>query len=119
MFEHKSEPVVARPVFLKRMLGCFGLALGVITLALGAGVAGYRWMAKLTWIDALLNASMILGGMGPVDRMDDSPAKLFAAAYAIFSGLVFISVMGIVLAPAVHRVLHKFHVDERDISPEP
>lgn len=117
MFEHKSQPVASRADFLKRMLGCFALALGVISLALGAGIAGYHWIARLSWIDSVLNASMILGGMGPVDRMDDPTAKIFASGYAIFSGLVFISVMGIILAPVVHRTLHKFHLDEQDISP--
>ena len=116
MFEHKSEPVVSRAEFLKRMVGCSALAIGVIALALAMGVAGYHWIANLPWIDAVLNASMILGGMGPVDRLAGDSAKLFASGYAIFSGLVFISVMGIVLAPVVHRILHKFHLDGRDLE---
>ena len=116
MFKRKSEPVATRAEFVKRMLGCFALAYVVITAALGAGVAGYHWIADLPWIDAVLNASMILGGMGPVDRLDTTPAKLFAAAYAIFCGLVFISVLAIILAPVVHRILHRFHLDERDIE---
>jgi hypothetical protein len=116
MFEHKSEPLVSRAVFLQRMLACFALAVVVIVLALAIGISGYRWIANLPWVDAVLNASMILGGMGPVDRLVGDSAKLFAAGYAIFSGLVFISVMGIVLSPVVHRLLHKFHLDERDME---
>ena len=113
MFEHKSQPIASRPVFLKRMAASFGMALVLIAGALSIGVCGYRWIANLAWIDALLNASMILGGMGPVDRLDTNAAKLFASAYAIFSGLMFISIMGVVLAPVLHRIIHKFHLDER------
>lgn len=80
-------------------------------VALFIGIAGYHWIAGLKWIDALLDASMILGGMGPVTPLTTNAAKVFASAYALFSGLVFIAVMGIVLSPIVHRVLHKFHVD--------
>ena len=109
MFEHKSQPVASRASFIKRMTASFGTALAMIVVALAIGIAGYRWIAGLPWIDALLNASMILGGMGPVDRLDTTSAKLFASAYAIFSGLMFISVMGVVLAPVMHRISHKFH----------
>ena len=80
-------------------------------VALFVGIAGYHWIAGLKWVDALLDASMILGGMGPVTPLTTNAAKVFASAYALFSGLVFIAVMGIVLSPIVHRVLHKFHVD--------
>ena len=89
----------------------------VFLLVLGAlflGVAGYHWFARLGWIDALLNASMILGGMGPVDVLTTPAAKVFASAYALFSGLVFIATMGILFAPIMHRVLHAFHMDEKD-----
>jgi len=75
------------------------------------GVMAYHWIGGLGWTDALLNASMILSGMGPVDRLSTTEAKLFASAYALFSGLVFIAIMGIVVSPIVHRVLHKFHID--------
>ena len=111
MFEHKSQPVASHATFVKRMAVMLGIAMGMILMALGLGVAGYHWIADLPWIDSLLNASMILGGMGPVDRLVTSGAKLFASAYAIFSGLMFISVMGVVLAPVLHRIIHKFHLD--------
>jgi len=70
----------------------------------------------LGWTDALLNASMILGGMGPVNLLTSTSAKIFASAHALFSGLVFIAVMGIVFSPIVHRMLHKFYIDEKDLQ---
>jgi hypothetical protein len=79
------------------------------------GIAGYHWIAGLGWADSLLEASMILGGMGPVNPVTTTGAKIFASGYALFSGLVFIALIGIVLAPAVHRMLHKFHADEREV----
>ena len=88
------------------------VGLVVIAIALGIGVAGYHWLGGLSWIDSLLNASMILGGMGPVNQLTGAGVKIFASLYALFSGLVFVGVMGIVLAPVVHRFLHKFHVDQ-------
>ena len=78
------------------------------------GIAGYHWICGLPWIDSLLNASMILGGMGPVDVLHTDASKIFASAYAIFSGLVFMTVMGVVMAPIVHRVMHVFHMEVDD-----
>lgn len=109
MFEHKSQPIAPLTAFVKRMAASLGLSLALIGVSLGIGVGGYHWIAHLPWIDALLNASMILGGMGPVDALTTAAAKLFASAYAIFSGLMIISVMGVVLAPAIHRIIHKVH----------
>jgi len=85
-------------------------------IALLIGILGYHYIAGFDWIDSLLNASMILTGMGPVGPLTTTAAKIFASAYALFSGLVFISVIGVVLAPVMHRVLHKFHIDERDLK---
>jgi hypothetical protein len=90
------------------------VGLGVIAFALALGTAGYHWFAKLEWIDALLNAAMILSGMGPVDALLTPGAKLFASFYALFSGVVLLGVAGIVFAPVLHRLLHHFHVDETD-----
>ena len=87
-----------------------------MTGALSIGVAGYHFIAGLPWIDALLNASMILTGMGPVDVLRSNAAKVFASLYALFSGVVFISLMGLLLSPIAHRVLHKFHLDEEDMN---
>lgn len=114
MFESRTEPLAPRHVFLRRAVKFFGLAFVVIGVALAIGVLGYHFIAEFSWIDSLLNASMILGGMGPVGELPSDEAKLFASFYALFSGLVFISVMGIVLAPAAHRALHLFHLDEGD-----
>jgi hypothetical protein len=90
-----------------------GLALGA---SLGIGVLGYHGFAHLPWIDAFLNAAMILGGEGPVDPMHSAGSKLFASLYALFSGVIFISVAGLVIAPALHRFLHRFHLETRDAA---
>ncbi len=112
MYEKKSDKLLPWPGFFKRMaLSCL-LAYGVVSVALAIGIAGYHSIAGLKWIDALLNASMILTGMGPVDPMTSTGAKLFASAYALFSGVVFLSAVAMVLAPVFHRILHKFHLDD-------
>ncbi len=85
---------------------------GLIGVALAVGVVGYRTLGGLGWVDAILEASMILGGMGPVAAMHGDAAKLFASAYALFAGVVFISSIGIFAAPLFHRVLHRFHLDD-------
>ena len=113
-FESKTERVLSRKRFYWRLGGSFATGLGLLAIALSLGVLGYRWLAHLSWVDALLNASMILAGMGPVNELPNDAAKIFASCYAIFSGVVFISVMAIILSPAVHRVLHKFHVNETE-----
>ena len=98
------------------MAGCLAIALGLLGVAISIGMAGYHVVARLDWVDSFLNAAMILGGMGPVDLLSTTAAKLFAGFYAIFSGLVFLSVMGIVLAPVMHRVMHKFHLADEDVN---
>jgi len=87
------------------------MAIVVVVVSLTVGICGYHFLEKLPWIDALLNASMILGGMGPVDPVKTDAGKIFASLYALYSGLAIISVAGLLLAPVVHRFLHKFHVD--------
>jgi hypothetical protein len=118
MYERRVDELAPRSIFIKRIVGALGIALGVILVALCAGIAGYHWIAGFGWIDSLLEASMILGGMGPVHGSElktDAP-KIFASAYAMFSGLVVIALMGIMLSPVVHRIMHKFHVDEKDVE---
>ena len=88
----------------------------LIGFSLFIGIAGYHWLAGLKWIDALLDASMILGGMGPVSELHTTGAKLFASLYALFSGMVFIGIIGLVLAPLAHRMLHRFHLDDDDLQ---
>ena len=116
MYERRGHPLLAWPLFLHRaaihLLGALLLAV----LGVGIGVVGYHFVAGLEWVDAFLNASMILSGMGPVDRLDASAAKIFAALYALFSGLMFVGVMGILLAPWLHRMFHWFHLDDSDAS---
>lgn len=117
MFESRHEPLAARHIFLWRFLRYFIGAALLVGSSLGAGILGYHYIAEMSWIDSVLNASMILGGMGPVAPLESDAAKLFASAYALFSGLVAITVMGMVLAPLAHRALHLFHLDEDDPKP--
>jgi TRAP-type C4-dicarboxylate transport system permease small subunit len=114
MFETRTEPLASHLVFARRVLKYASIALAVCSVALGIGILGYHYIASFSWIDSLLNASMILGGMGPMGELPSDASKVFASLYALFSGLVFISVIGIVLAPAAHRALHLFHLDEED-----
>src|SRR3984957_11699745 len=112
MYERKGQKLLPWPKFFHRMAFSALLASGIVAVALLAGILGYHSIASLGWIDALLNASMILTGMGPVDPMKTDAAKIFASAYALFSGVVFLSAMGVVIAPIFHRFLHKFHLDD-------
>src|ERR1044071_2590124 len=114
MYEHRRQRLLSRVEFRKRV-GRHGLvALGVLVFGLGIGVLGYHWLAHLSWVDSLLNASMILGGMGPVDPLKTNTAKIFASCYALFSGLAFIGIVSVLLAPFVHRLLHRVHAEERE-----
>jgi hypothetical protein len=116
MFESRHEKILPLRLFVRRMSACFTIALALVVFALGIGVLGYHFIADFSWIDALLNASMILTGMGPVHPLHSNTAKLFASAYALFSGLIFISIMALLLSPVVHRVMHKFHISEEDLE---
>lgn len=115
MYEHRNKPLLSRAEFLFRILLHVLLGTSIVLVSLGAGILGYRWFEGMPWIDAILNASMILGGMGPVNVLNSEGGKLFASSYAIFSGVVFIGVMGLFLAPFAHRLLHRFHM-EADIE---
>jgi hypothetical protein len=114
MFERRHERLAPLGVFIRRMLSSLGIALGMIFVALAIGIAGYHLIAGFNWIDSLLEASMILAGMGPVNPLTTDGAKVFASLYALFSGLVFIGIMGVVLTPLAHRMIHKFHLDNKD-----
>lgn len=115
LYEPKDVAPISRRLFVWRMAAHAGAALGLIALSLLAGMLGYRHLADMSWIDAFLNASMLLAGMGPVvtDGLSDA-GKLFAGLYALYSGLVLIAVIGILLAPVVHRLLHRFHWETPD-----
>ena len=110
-FEHRTEQLASTRDFLKRMLRFAALATGIILVSLGIGILGYHYFEGLSWIDSLLNASMILGGMGPVAPLQTTAGKLFASFYALFSGMVFLVAVGVLIAPIFHRFLHHFHLD--------
>lgn len=114
-FEHKSQPLAPRPKWRRRIGISIALAGAIISIALTIGILGYHFIAALPWIDALVEAAMILSGMGPISALSGNAAKVFAAFYALFSGLVFIGTASILVAPWIHRVLHRLHVelDER------
>ncbi|MGO9136377.1 MAG: hypothetical protein ACLP9S_08145 [Syntrophales bacterium] len=112
MFERKHEKLAPISVFVRRMAKSIAIAGLLAVGALFLGVSGYHWIAGFSWIDSPLEAFMILGGTGPVNQLPTTGAKIFASTYALFSGLMFIGVMGIVLTPVVHRLLHKFNIDE-------
>ena len=111
-FERHHEQLAPISVYLQRIAGSLAIALGLMVIALSVGIVGYRLIAGFNFVDSLLEASMILGGMGPVRELPNDTAKTFASIYALFSGVIFIALMGIILAPVAHRVLHKFHIDE-------
>ena len=112
MYESKRHPPLSRPRFAWR-LTLHGLGvIGLFALSLAGGMWGYASYEGLSWRDSFLNAAMILGGMGPVDMPHTAGGKVFAGIYALYSGVLFLVAMGIVLAPVIHRVLHKFHWDE-------
>ena len=113
MFEHRSSPLLPRQAFYRRVAICFLLSQAVVAVALGLGMAGYHYFEEMNRVDAFENAAMILSGMGPVSTLQTDPSKIFAGCYALFSGLMFITVTGIVLAPVAHRALHKFHLESR------
>lgn len=112
-YEHKSEPLLPMRRFAARIMAHLSVGLLVIAASLGLGVLGYHHFEHLPWLDALLNASMILGGMGPVDPVRTAGGKAFASFYALFSGVVFLVVVGIMIAPAAHRLLHRLHLEGR------
>lgn len=111
MYEHRREPLVSRPVYYRRVFRHVCIASGMIGGALGLGVLGDHYCAGFGWLDALLNASMILSGMGPVQDLKSAAGKWFASFYALFSGVAFIISAGVLFAPVAHRFFHKFHLD--------
>src|SRR4051812_46695670 len=114
MFEHRSEPLIPRRAFLLRMAQQGSIAAGVLTFSLLIGMIGYHAFEGLPWIDGFLNSAMLLGGMGPVDPLKTEGGKLFAGFYALYAGLVFITVASLLGAPVFHRLLHRFHWEEQE-----
>jgi hypothetical protein len=111
MFEHKSTPLLPKRAFYARFAWSVAATAGIVVFSLFMGSVGYHYLGDLPWIDALLNASMILAGMGPVDPIHSSAAKLFASFYALYSGIAFLTMVAILMAPLLHRFLHKFHLE--------
>ncbi|MBX7249638.1 MAG: hypothetical protein K1X35_11430 [Caulobacteraceae bacterium] len=111
-WERRGDGLAPLPVFLARWARSLALALGVIAVSLVFGMAGYAGFERMGWVDAFENAAMILSGMGPVSGMHTQGGKLFAGAYAIYSGIVVIASTGVLLAPVLHRVVHRLHVED-------
>jgi hypothetical protein len=113
MFENSSQPMLPRPMFYRRMARYAAIAALVVGASWLIGILGYRELEGMAWIDAILNAAMILGGMGPVDALKTDAGKLFASFYALFSGIVFLVVASLLVAPLFHRILHHFHLESK------
>ncbi len=111
-FESKQQPLLSKAAFAKRLALNFAAASALILASLLAGMLGYHITEDMAWIDAFANASMILSGMGPLDPLKTSGGKLFAGFYALYSGLLLILASGIILAPLVHRLIHRFHLEK-------
>ena len=113
MFEHRREPLLPRGLFIWRVFKFSVISLGVAAISLLLGIVGYRIFEGMAWIDAFVNAAMILGGMGPVGELHTNTGKLFAGTYALYCGLIVIISMSILIAPIFHRFLHLFHLEDK------
>ncbi len=117
MFEHHREPLLPRSAYLRRVGRFGGAALLIVLGSVAIGMVGYHFLEGLAWMDAFLNAAMILGGMGPVNPIHTEGGKLFAGLYALYSGLVFLLAAGVLFAPILHRFMHRFHLEMDSGSP--
>ncbi len=118
--ERKNQPLAPVDIFLLRLGRNFLAASGILLFSLLLGTLGYHYIGKVEWIDGLLNAAMILTGMGPVDKMESVEGKLFATFYALYSGVAFLTLVAVILAPVYHRLLHHFHMTtEEDADDKP
>jgi hypothetical protein len=111
MYEHRTTRLLSPRQFTWRLVRHFGAAAALVFLSLIVGMTGYVWLAGMSWVDAFMNSSMLLGGMGPVGELPNDASKIFAGLYALYAGLVFIVSAGLIVAPVVHRVLHRFHAE--------
>lgn len=112
MYEHRKQKLAPMSTFYQRVLKNILLAVAVLFVCLAIGIAGYHYTAGIPWLDAVHNASMILSGMGPVVEIKTVSGKWFSSFYALFSGVVFITNIGIILAPAIHRMFHRLHLED-------
>ena len=119
MFEHHRQPLASQAEFTWRLIRFSSLSIGIILISLGIGILGYHYIVGLNWIDSLLNASMLLGGMGAVDAPHTTAGKIGAGLYALFAGLVFISAVGVMGAPWLHRMMHRLHLERDRATPRP
>lgn len=111
LFEHKSKPLLPRLEFIKRMVFFALLSISSVIVSLLMGIVGYRIFENFSWVDAFVNAAMLMGGMGPVNELRTDAGKIFAGVYSMYCGLVFIIAVGFLVAPVFHRFLHKFHLE--------
>ena len=111
MFEHRNQTLISRRAFFRRLARYGAISFGFVLVSLAVGIMGYRFLEGMPWIDAFVNAAMILGGMGPVGELHTNAGKLFAGFYALYSGLVAIISIGFLAAPIFHRFLHRFHME--------
>lgn len=116
MYESKSKPLLPIHLFYRRVLKNIVFALGILAICLVIGLIGFHYTAKASWIDAFHHSSMLLSGMGPVINIDSNGGKIFSSLYALFSGVVFITNIGIILAPIMHRLYHRLHLEEDDAN---
>ncbi len=112
MYEHRRQKLLSRPAFLKRLARQGLSALMLVAASMGIGTVGFHLLSEQRWIDALVNSAMLLGGMGPVGDLGGTRGKLFATFFALYAGLVFLIVAGLLFLPLFHRVLHRFHLDQ-------
>ena len=113
MYEHRKQPLASTTTFARRVAINGLIAMLLLLFSLGIGMLGYHFLGRLSWIDSLLNSSMILGGMGPVDEMKTNAAKIFASIYALYSGVILLASVGVLATPVFHRCLHIFHLAEK------
>ena len=117
MYEHRTAQVIPWPAFVRRMLRHGGYVLEIAAVSIAIGMAGFHWLAMQSWLDAFVNSAMLLGGMGPVGEIRSNGGKLFAGFFALYAGLVFIAAFALLMAPALHRLLHKLHAEQRGTKP--
>lgn len=113
MYESRHQPPISRKGFVQRLMAHLAIAVGLLAASLAIGMLGYMLFENLSWVDAFLNAAMLLGGMGPVNPPQTTPGKLFAGLYALYAGLVFIVSAALMFTPILHRLMHRFHWNER------
>jgi hypothetical protein len=116
MYERHTEPLLPRRQFLRRLARHGEIAASVLLVSLVIGTFGFHWLAPQGWLDAFLNAAMLLGGMGPVGNFEQPLGKVFAGLFALYAGIVFLGAAVVLLAPVVHRILHKLHLEEQERS---